>query len=199
MKIVVLCEGRTEKALRSGLREFVQGRAQDRPRIGVETRALDGPMMRLKLATLVDRHLEKSDVVGVVAITDVYPDFQTADDAKAGLKRFAGSASSSPKFRAHAAKFEVEAWLMPFWKQIADRLGVKAASPGARPEEINHEQPPSRRLKDLFARAKQRYEKVIDGPRWLTAERLEEAAESCPELKSFLNSLLEFAGAKTLA
>ena len=63
MKIVVLCEGRTEKALRQGLREFVQVRADDRPRLGVETRALHGPMMRRKLATVVDLNLAKSDVV----------------------------------------------------------------------------------------------------------------------------------------
>jgi hypothetical protein len=163
MKIVVLCEGSTEEALRRGLREFVQGRAQGTGRVGVETRSLDGPLLRKKLARLVELNLAKSDVIGVVALTDVYPDFDNAKEAKDALRRFAGSGQADAKFRPHAAQFDVEAWIMPFWSQVAQHLSVKAASPGAQPEAINNQRPPSHHLRDLYAKAKQRYEKVIDG------------------------------------
>jgi hypothetical protein len=59
---------------------------------------------------------------------------------------------------------------------------------------VNGERPPSRRLKKLYARANQRYDKVLDGPKWLTADRLERAADHCPELRAFLATLVEFAG-----
>lgn len=198
MKIVVLCEGATEEALKQGLREFVQSRAEGVGRVGIETRSLDGPVLRKKLARLVELNLAKSDVLGVVALTDVYPDFDNAKEAKDALRRFAGSGQADAKFRPHAAQFDVEAWIMPFWPQIGMHLGVKAASPGARPEEINTQRPPSHHLRELYAKAKQRYEKVIDGAKWLTAEKLGTAAGHCPELKSFLNSLLELAGADKL-
>jgi len=198
MKIVVICEGATEAALKQGLRDFVRGRAEGLGRVGIETRSLDGPVMRKKLGRLVELNLAKSDVLGVVALTDVYPDFGNAKEAKDALRRFAGSGPVDAKFRPHAAQFDVEAWIMPFWSQIAKHLGVNATPPGARPEEINTQRPPSHHLRGLYAKAKQRYEKVIDGAKWLTAEKLGIAAGHCPELKSFLNSLLEFAGADKL-
>jgi len=155
--------------------------------------------MRKKLGRLVQLTLANADVVGVVALTDVYPAFKDANEAKEALQRAAAPTGRDPKFRAHAAQFELKAWILPFWKEIAKTLGVDAAAPGARPEEVNSERPPSRRLMDLYARAKQRYEKVVDGPKWLTAARLETAAGHCPQLKSFLSSLLELAGATPLA
>jgi len=199
MKVVVFCEGSTEEALRTGLREFVQARVRGAGRIGIETRSLDGPVMRKKLGRLVELSLAKSDVVGVVALSDVYPDFHDAKEAREALKRFGAVAGRDPRFRPHAAQFDLEAWIMPFWSEIAKHLGVNATTPGARPEEIDNQRPPSHHLRDLYAKAKQRYEKVLDGAKWLTAERLETAAGHCPELKSFLNSLLEFAGADRLS
>lgn len=195
MKIVVFCEGSTEAALRNGLRQFLQEKCAASARTGITTRSLDGSMLQKKLRRLVELTLAKPDVVGAVALTDVYPHFPSAEQAKAGLRKAAGPAAREPRFRAHAAQFELEAWVLPFWDEIADALRVKAASPGARPEEVDGEHPPSHRLKELYVRAGQRYDKVLDGPKWLTADRLESAAEHCPELRAFLKSLIELAGA----
>ena len=63
MKIVVLCEGATEEALKQGLREFVQSRAEGVRRVGIETRSLDGPVLRKKLARLVELNLAKIETV----------------------------------------------------------------------------------------------------------------------------------------
>lgn len=196
MKIVVLSEGSTEAALRTALRGFVENHIGNRPRVGVELPTLKGSLLREKLATLVENYASKADVAGVIALTDVYPTFGDAKDAKQKLREKAGDGGGK-KLRVHVAKHDLEAWLMPFWDDIAKSLGVPAKVPGAKPEQINHQKPPSVHLKELFARAKNKYVKDVDGPKWLTADRLEQAAKSCPELKLFLDSLLEFAGVES--
>lgn len=193
MRIVVICEGATEAALKPGLRDFVQRRTTTTSRVGIDMRQLDGRTSRKKLNRMVTTYLTGDDVLAVIAITDVYPDFTDATVAKAELTRQAGG-DHDGKFRAHAAKLEFEAWLLPHWDEIARKLGVQASSPGTNPEQVNGQKPPSRHLKDLYQRAKRKYEKVVDGPLWLTADRLEHSAKSCPQLKLFLNSLLSFAG-----
>jgi len=198
MKIVVICEGATEAALMQGLRDFVQSRAVHEKRVGVSSRSLDGPTIRRKLDRVARNLLEQDDVVGVVALSDVHPYYKNAKETKDALRRCAGSADKNPNFRAHAAQFEVEAWILPFWDEIAKHLSVNAASPGANPEQVNGQKPPSHHFKELYRRAKREFDKVLDGPRWLKSERLASAAGHCPELKSFLNSLLELAGADKL-
>lgn len=196
MRIVILCEGRTEAALNRGLRELFQQRSGAR-RVGLETR----PVPRSKLPRLVERFGSSDDVAGIIALTDVYPDFESADEAKACLVRLAGQSPFIEKFRAHVAQFELESWMMPFWDDIAKSIGVEAKKPGEKPEEINHEKPPSKHLKELFRRAKQprrNYDKVRYASKWLTAKRLGRAAEVCPELKALLTSLLELAGGEAL-
>lgn len=198
MKIVVICEGATEAALQQGLRDFVQVHAAADRRVGVTMRSLDGPTLRKKLDRVAGNLLAQDDVVGVVALSDVHPYYKSAKETKNALRRYAGSADKNPNFRAHAAQFEVEAWILPFWNEIAKQLNVSAASPGANPEQVNGRKPPSHHLKELFRRAKREFDKVLDGPRWLKSERLATAAGHCPELKSFLNSLLELACADKL-
>jgi len=198
MKIDVICEGATEAAIKQGLREFVQARAAGDKRVGITTRALDGPTIRRKLDRVARRLLDETDIIGVVALSDVYPHYKNAKETKDALRTHAGSTSENPNFRAHAAQFEVEAWILPFWNEIAKQLNVSAASPGANPEQVNGQKPPSHHIKELFRRAKREYDKILDGPRWLTADCIRRSADACPELKSFLNSLLDLAGAATL-
>lgn len=198
MKIVVVCEGKTEQALKNGLRDFIQARTETTPRMGLEMRSLHGSVMRKKLATLVKNYDRDEDVVGVVALTDVYPHF---DSAKVAIDKLTSAAGDPPQritFRAHAAQYDVEAWILPFWKEMAEKLGVKAKPPGAKPEEVNNARPPSFHLKELFEKANRRYEKPLDAPKWLTAAGLDRAYKHCPQLEAFLDSLLEFAGAKRL-
>jgi len=198
MKVVVICEGATEAALRDGLRDFVQARATGTKKVGVKTLSLDGPTIRKKLDRVARNLLDQNEVIGVVVLSDVYPNYGSAKETKGALRRFAGDAAKNPSFRTHAAQFEVEAWILPFWNEIARQLTVSAVPPGANPEQVDGQKPPSHHFKELFRRAKREFDKVLDGPRWLSGERLPTAAQSCPELKSFLNSLLEFASAALL-
>lgn len=204
MKIVVLCEGRTEQVLRTGLQGFLERHAREAPsgarpaQTGLSIKGLNGPVLRKKLPRLVDLYGAKEDVVGVIALTDVYPGFSSAHEAKAQLREPTKQTMYKGKFRAHAAQFELEAWLLPFWDDIVKYLGLKGQPPGANPEEVNNQKPPSKHLKELFRRANREYDKVRYAAKWLTADRLEIAAGSCPELKAFLNSILELAGAAPL-
>lgn len=198
MRVVVLCEGRTEAALQKGLHDFINQRTTSSTRLGIDLKSLGGSVFRKKLGSLVSLHASDDDVCGIIALTDVYPDFKNAAEAKQELRRRVSEVDTD-KFRAHAAQFETEAWIIPFWEEIAKSLGVSSRAPGANPEQVNNENPPSSHLKRLYARAKQTYEKPIDGPKWLSADRLEHAASRCPELKLFLNSILEYAGAETLS
>ena len=198
MKIVVLCEGSSEAILKSSFREFVQSRSSGGERIGLDTLKLPGTKIISRLQRMTSLTLKREDVVGVVALIDVYPNHEDAEEAKQALYTIAKVGKSETRFRAHAALWELEAWLLPFWEEIADWLKVAAKRPGPHPEKINGQNPPSKRLKELYRRGGKEYHKVADARKWLTVDRLEEAAEDCPQLRDFLDSLLEFAGAKRL-
>jgi len=110
------------------------------------------------------------------------------------------------RFYPHAAQYEVEAWLLPFWKEIQDWSGGNLTLPG-KPETINHTHPPSERIKAIVRQGQKgfRYVKARDVHRILEkAQRtradhaLQVAAAACPELKAFLNTILELSGGQPL-
>jgi hypothetical protein len=191
MTIVLLMEGETEAALKVHLKAFLDQRA-----------ALEGkPSVRLKTKPDVGRskgafhkrirlELAEPGVSAVVALVDVYPDYADAAAAKQDLYAKAGSPSH---FYAHAAQYDVEAWLLPFWNDICRQIGVTQGAPGANPEAVDGDRPPSLRLKELYGRAKQpkrSYSKVTEMRRVLKDKDLTIIAGQCPEFKLFLNTLL---------
>ncbi|MBN1814385.1 MAG: DUF4276 family protein [Anaerolineae bacterium] len=194
MTIVLLVEGATETALKDKLKSFLDGRAEveGKPKTALRTKEI----MSLnpgKLRRRVYLELRDPKVMAVVGLIDVYPDFASADEAKQFLRRAVGD---EPRFYAHAAQYDVEAWLLPYWDFICQRLGVRKAKPGAHPEQVNLEQPPSRRLNELYRTASptRKYIKPIEMAAILRNQDLTVAANQCPELKSLLNTLLLLAG-----
>jgi hypothetical protein len=194
MTIVLLVEGDTETALKDRLKVFLDERAkaEGKPRVALRTKDI----MTLNQAKLRHRvRLELSDpkVNAVVGLIDVYPNFTSAREARQFLRDAVGEGS---RFYAHAAQFDVEAWLLPYWDFVCKRLGVHQARPGANPEEVNLERPPSRRLDELYRIAKppRKYVKPIEMATILHSQDLTVAADQCPELKSLLNTLLSIAG-----
>jgi hypothetical protein len=191
MTIVLLMEGETEAALKVHLKAFLDQRA-----------ALEGkPSVRLKTKPEVGRskgafhkrvrlELAEPGVRAVVALVDVYPDYSDAAAAKRDLYDKAGAPAN---FFAHAAQYDVEAWLLSFWDGICGHLQVTQSPPGANPEEIDADRPPSKRLRELYGRAKQpkrSYSKVTEMRRLLKDKDLTVIASQCPEFKLFLNTLL---------
>jgi hypothetical protein len=195
MIIVLLVEGDTEQALKGHLKHFLDSRSdvEGKPRVRLQVRPVVG---RSKGAFMqrVRRELQQPGVTAVVGLIDVYPDYGSAAAAKDDLKEKAGH---HPNFYAHAAQYDVEAWLLPFWDDICRGLGLQQRSPGHNPEQVDGVRPPSRRLMELYRLAKPRprkYSKPKDMYEILARHDLADAAAKCPELKALLNTLLKLSG-----
>jgi len=197
MKIVLLIEGKTEQAFLPTLRQFLQQRLPDRM-LRLDPAPYDGRLAKEgRLKRDVERHLRTADFV--VALTDVYTgdsDFIDAGDAKRKMRGWVGP---NERFFAHAAQYDFEAWLLPFWAEIRRLAGHNMGAPGT-PESVNHTRPPSVRIKEIFrvgSRGKD-YVKARDAHKILRDKNLEDSAKQCPELKEFLNTILRLCGGDCL-
>lgn len=196
MKITILVEGETERAFLPHLRAFLGPRLEGRmPRL--DPRPFDGRLPKgEKLRREVERLLRTGDPVSdyVIALTDVYtgttpPEFEDAGDAKKKMRQWVGQ---NERFFPHAAQFDFEAWLLPFWVDIQTLAKHNGSCPSGPPERVNHGKPPSRQIADLFRKGKsgRDYVKPRDAGRILRGKDLAVAAAQCPELKDFLNTIL---------
>jgi hypothetical protein len=202
VKITVLVEGKTEKAFRPHLLEFLKTRLAGRMP-NVDFFPCDGRIYkRDKLRRTVENLLQigKTPSDAVIALTDVYTgtnDFVDAADAKGKMRTWVGS---NERFYPHAAQYDFEAWLLPFWAAIQDLAGSKKNAPVGQPEAVNHNRPPSRHIREIFENGTRRdsYSKARDATRILQGKDLVISANKCPELKAFLNTILTLSGAEPL-
>lgn len=198
LKIVLLVEGKTETAVNEVLKKFLDAQAalQGRPRVGLKTKPLDSKLLNAqRLRDQVALSLRDSEVVCVVGLIDVYPGFASAHDAKRFLRLAVGT---NPQFHAHAAQFDLEAWLLPFWQDICQKLHIQRQPPGGNPEQVDQQSPPSRRLTELYRLAGRDYDKPRDARAILDGKDLTVVASRCPEFKLLLNTLLTCAGLTAL-
>ncbi len=190
MKIAIIVEGKTETAFMPLLRSFLKSRLQQMPKL--DTKPQHGRIPKEdKLKRVVENLLGKDGYDAVIALTDVYTgtkDFIDAADAKAKMAEWVGK---NPNFYPHAASHDFEAWLLPFWSKIQQISGGNRAVPSGEPELVNHNNPPSYRIKEIFEQGKRRsYDKARDAKKILEGENFGDAAKVCPELKAFLNTIL---------
>ena len=152
MRIALLVEGQTERAFLRKLREFLEGRVAG-PMPHIDPVTYDGRLPkgeRLKrdvLRLLGDR---KRPADAVIALTDVYTgqrEFADAADARAQMREWVGP---EPRFHPHAAQYDFEAWLLPYWPTIQRLAGSNRGSPGPHPENVDHDKPPSVRIREVF-------------------------------------------------
>jgi len=200
VRIILIVEGSTEQAFLPYLRSYLCTRLEGRmPKIITQTFHKGGRIPKGKaLKKIVERLLNEADYV--IALTDVYTgsnphDFESATDAKENMRMWVGN----NRFYAHAAQYEFEAWLLPFWNDVRKRIGATQPAPAGCPEEINHDKPPSKRLRALFQTRGQRYKKAVDAPNILRSADLSVAIAQCPELKAFVNTILSLSGGETIA
>src|SRR5450432_795251 len=202
MKIAVLVEGRTERAFIPYLREFLKPRLDQRmPQLDpfvYDGRIPKEDKLRRTVEGLLRNGRHPSDAV--IALTDVYTgtnDFADAADAKRKMKAWVGN---NPKFHPHAAQHDFEAWLLPFWTDIQEFAGHRKAAPPGPPESVNHNRPPSYHIREIFniGTCRRDYSKARDSIRILRGKDLTVAANKCPELKAFLNTILTLSGAEPL-
>ena len=201
MKIAILVEGKTEQVFQEFLRLFLANHLMgSMPKL--KFKVYDGRIPKEeKLRRVVERNLEDG-FDAVLALTDVYTgdrEFVDAGDAKQKMTRWVGNKKN---FFPHVAQYDFEAWLIPYWDRIEALAGHKRKTPGKHPEQINHNKPPSYHIKDLFESGKRKgrysYNKVRDAKRILEGQDLSVAANACPELKKFLNRILELSGGQPL-
>ena len=189
MKVAILVEGATEVAFKEKLHEFLKNRlGQKMPRLDFKPQNGRIPKEE-KLKRVVENLL--GDYDAVIALTDVYTgtkDFQTAEDAKAKMTQWAGN---NPKFYPHTALHDFEAWLLPYWDTIQKLAKHNRSAPSGAPETVNHHNPPSDRIKEIFESGKSpSYNKPIHGKKILEKNDLTIAIQACPELKLFVNQII---------
>jgi len=195
MKIALIIEGKTEKAFLPILRDFVksqlEGRMPNIDPVPYNGRVPTGD----KLQRVVTRLLSGPRAADhVIALTDVYtgsqpPDFRDAMDAKNKMRQWVGT---EPRFHPHAAQHDFEAWLLPYWPTIQKLAGHNRQSPSGNPEEVNHNNPPAHRIKEIFEIGQCRYSyvKPRDALRILKNNDLAVAVRECAELKALVNTIV---------
>ena len=205
MRIVIICEGRTEKAFKPCLVKFLKSRFLELQRktqlpkldfVDIGGAIPSGEKLRRIVTRLFSDKNNPADAV--IALTDVYPGFVDAEDAKSKMRQWVGN---QPAFFPHVALHDFEAWLLPFWDRIQKLSGQLNAAPlGSSPEKVNHHNPPAHRMGKLFEAGKCRdsYDKPRDAGRILLDADLMVAIEKCPELKSFVNTILGLCAKSTV-
>jgi hypothetical protein len=202
VKIVLLIEGDTERAFLPHLRRFLQSRLPGKmPRLDAmpyHGSIPAGDRLRRDVGRLLEVGRQPADAV--IALTDVYtgsPLFKDAADARRKLSDWAGR---NPRFFPHAAQYDFEAWLIPYWPEIQRLAGTNRAAPSPSPETINHLKPPSALIREVFRTGNRNrdYVKPRDASRILENQDLTVAAAACPELRAFLNTILALCGAPTI-
>jgi hypothetical protein len=199
MKITILVEGKTEIAFKPHLTAFLRSKLEGRmPRVDpfpYDGRIPKGEKLKRTVATLL-----RSGSDAVIALTDVYTgtnDFLNAADAKDKMRQWVGP---EPRFYAHAAQYDFEAWLLPYWDEIKKTAGHNRSAPPGLPETVNHTHPPSCHIRDIFrlGTCRDDYSKARDANRILRGKDLTIAAMKCPELKALLNTILGLCGGPLL-
>ena len=194
MKIAIIVEGKTERVFKEVLVAFFEPRLSGRmPYLDFVPYHHRIPK-REKLVRLVANLLGsgKKPAEAVIALTDVYTgtnDFKDAADAKNQMAEWVGQ---EPRFHPHAAQYDFEAWLLPYWDRIKKLAKHDKKAPAGKPETVNHENPPSKRISEIFriGACKRHYVKPRDAVRILRGQDLTISADACPELKSFLNTIV---------
>jgi hypothetical protein len=202
MRIALMVEGQTEKVFLPHLRAFLEAHLAGRmPKLisqCYDGRIPKGGKLKGAVRLLLQDRSRPADAV--IALTDVYTgtrDFTDAADAKAKMRAWVGD---EPRFFPHAAQHDFEAWLLPYWPAIKQLSGSSRPAIQGPPEQVNHDQPPAHRLKEIFRLSNKgrHYVKTRDAARILRDQDLRVAIQACPELKAMVNTILAQCGGEII-
>lgn len=195
-------EGKTEEAFKEILREFLKKHIPQGQMPALRFIPQQGRLPKeRKLEAVVENLLKSYDAV--IGLTDVYTgdgDFKDAENAKQKMREWV---RDNEKFHPHVALHDFEAWLLPYWPRIQSLSGQNQNSFGLNPEAVNHGKPPAQCLKELFERGagkggRKSYNKPRDAKAILKDADLMVAVNACPELKSFINTILTLSECPTI-
>lgn len=201
MKICIIVEGKTEKAFMPYLRKYLEAQLPNiMPRLDTSLyngRIPTGEKLKRRVDNLLNIGHNPAD--HVIALTDTYtgsqpPDFLNAEDAKRKMRQWVGI--NETRFHPHAAQYDFEAWLLPYWPTIQRLAHHNSIAPSGNPERVNHNNPPANRLKRIFelGQCRDSYIKPRDAGRILRENDLSVAIAACAELKAFVNTILIVSG-----
>lgn len=203
MRIVLIVEGKTEKAFLGPLRSFLSGRlGEQMPKLSTQVehgRIPTGDKLKRVVAWCLDDGAD-----AVIALTDVYTgtrEFADAADAKNKMRQWVGR---EPRFYPHAAQHDFEAWLLPYWDEIKRITGCSRNCPPGDPERVDHGKPPARHIQEAYrtgtkTKNTRSYIKTIEPLAILKGQDLTVAAKQCAELRAFLNTILTLCGAALIS
>jgi hypothetical protein len=198
VRIALIIEGKTEKAFLPHLRRFLETRLSGKmPKF--DPVPFDGRIPKGdKLKRNVERLLDENDAV--IALTDIYTgsiDFQDGNDAKNKMRKWVGP---NGRFYPHAAQYEFETWLIPYWNVIQKLAGHDKSAPSGEPERIDHDKPPSHYIQEIFriGGKSRSYIKARDVSIILHNQDFLISAQQCPEFKAFLNTILGLCGGQLI-
>jgi len=197
VRIAILVEGRTERAFKpyllSHLQKQLAGKMPKLDFLPYDGRIPTGDKLKRVVENLLNDKKHPADAV--IALTDVYtgsipPQFPTAEAAKQRMREWVGAEA---RFYPHVALHDFEAWLLPYWEKIKKLTGSNRKAPGLHPEEINHGNSPAYRLEEVFRTGSktQCYVNTRDAGRILRDEDLSVAIHACPELKAFVDRIID--------
>jgi Domain of unknown function (DUF4276) len=194
VRIVLFVEGETERYLPEFLARWTEPKLANR--IAIKAVNFGGVGNYMKYFAERSRlALEQSEVIAVVGLIDFYgsglpyPD-GTIHKQYAWAKHELEKQVNRPRFRQHFAVHETEAWLLSD-PRIFPREVVPHLPTATTPETVNTQQPPSRRLRDLYRlRLNRTYNKPLEGSTLFRKLNPDIAYGSCPHLKLLLDELL---------
>ncbi len=118
MRITILCEGKTANSFKPCLNRFLRTKlAGKMPRLDFSVYNGAIPTkdkLQRRVSKLLNTGVKRQDAV--IALTDVYPDFPDAAEAKKLMRQWVGK---EPKFYPHVALHDFEAWLLPYWGGVS--------------------------------------------------------------------------------
>jgi hypothetical protein len=196
-KIVVLCEGDTEEL---AVQHFIapQWKFEGLGSVGLQPRNLNGkPQNAGKFARL---YLDEQDVLAVFTLVDLEGTKQVVhqpqDDLDTKVEhvrewlRRQVTHSRANQFFPHICVHQIEAWILAEGRQLAKRLGDRQIGPDVDAELKNFQNPPAKRLNELFLRIKsRRYNKKADGTPLFKAMQFGPVYKSCRYFRDFYDDL----------
>jgi hypothetical protein len=199
MKIVVLCEGYTERAVVSDLfSRWLNPKVTER--IGFKPVRFNGWKQLVDDAPKkADIHLRDPKVLGVVALLDLYgptfyPDhLKNAEERRVWGTNHLSKQFENPRYRPHFAVHEVEAWILAQPTILDSKVRKKLPGKAQNPEEVNSTTPPAKLLDQIYSEVLGKgYKKVVEGTKLFSKLDPEVVYTKCPAFKALADDLLSF-------